>query len=594
MSSDFNIAEILQGDSAQLDLLFTAAAAPQDTSPLRLQTAQALLDRLGADEQIDAALLGEFNRIHATCAQWIATDNHFYCQPDHPLRTLLDNLLQRGRQWYPRDNKASQQFLEKVSGLFQGELTAELLQARLTSFQQWQDSEEKRASMLEARLCEAELSHLKTLTAECKVLDLLNGALTACALPPELASGLPQLKSELMHCLLIGGNDNPFWKTWQRLLPLLGQVFSHEQDEQLIYRNVPILLNELERSLKLTTSNPEAYQLWVASLCEHLIVLVKKQAQELITFSPLPYPEGRTQLDARVTQAVLQQGSNLQQGDWILFKAEQGQIRCKLALKNPDVDQLLFVDNNGRKVMTKSPRELALCFSTGIAKLLPAVSLQELISRQLQELRDLQQLNQAKRQVEEENLKLKAQVVAELEQKLELQKQVNARAQQQRQLMEENAARRAAAQKAMAEARALAEEKARRQAEQQLEKEKERERQAQLQLEQERERERQLAAEAAEQLQRLQLANIQISALNLGARVELLIDGEPVPCKLAVIIAAAGKYIFVNNLGRKVAELHRDQLLQALLDKQLKLLNNGDSFDDQLVKVIRGLRKDVT
>lgn len=593
MPSDFNIAEILQGDSAQLDLLFTAAAAPLESASLRLQSAQTLLARVGTDDQFDPALQNEVAAIQQQCARLIATDNAFYCQADHPLRALLETLLQRGRHWYPRDNKASQQFLEKISALLNGELTAEALGARLASFQQWQDSEEKRAAMLEARLCEAELSHFKTLTAECKVLDLLNGALTQSALPQELASGLLQLKSELQHCLLIGGNDSPFWKTWQRLLPLLGQIFSDTQDEQLIYRNVPILLNELERSLKLTTSNPEHYQLWVAGLCEHLIAVVKKQAQELITFSPLPYPEGHNQLDARVTQAVLQQGANLQQGDWILFKAEQGQIRCKLALKNPDVDQLLFVDNNGRKVMIKSPRELALCFSTGIAKPLPTTSLQELIARQLQEVRDAQQLNQAKRQVEEENLKLKAKVVAELEQKLELQKQVKAREQQQRQLLAERAARHAAAQKAMAEARALAEEKARRQAEQQLEKEKERERLAQLQLEQARERERQLAAEAAEQLQRVQLANIQISALNLGARVELLVDGEPVPCKLAVIIAAAGKYIFVNNLGRKVAELHRDQLLQTLLDKQLTLLNNGDSFDDQLVKVIRGLRKDV-
>lgn len=593
MPSDFNIAEILQGDSAQLDLLFTAAAAPLESTSLRLQSAQTLLARVGTDDQFDPALQNEVAAIQQQCARLIATDNAFYCQADHPLRALLETLLQRGRHWYPRDNKASQQFLEKISALLNGELTAEALGARLASFQQWQDSEEKRAAMLEARLCEAELSHFKTLTAECKVLDLLNGALTQSALPQELASGLLQLKSELQHCLLIGGNDSPFWKTWQRLLPLLGQIFSDTQDEQLIYRNVPILLNELERSLKLTTSNPEHYQLWVAGLCEHLIAVVKKQAQELITFSPLPYPEGHNQLDARVTQAVLQQGANLQQGDWILFKAEQGQIRCKLALKNPDVDQLLFVDNNGRKVMIKSPRELALCFSTGIAKPLPTTSLQELIARQLQEVRDAQQLNQAKRQVEEENLKLKAKVVAELEQKLELQKQVKAREQQQRQLLAERAARHAAAQKAMAEARALAEEKARRQAEQQLEKEKERERQVQLQFEQARERERQLAAEAAEQLQRVQLANIQISALNLGARVELLVDGEPVPCKLAVIIAAAGKYIFVNNLGRKVAELHRDQLLQTLLDKQLTLLNNGDSFDDQLVKVIRGLRKDV-
>ncbi len=61
-----------------------------------------------------------------------------------------------------------------------------------------------------------------------------------------------------------------------------------------------------------------------------------------------------------------------------------------------------------------------------------------------------------------------------------------------------------------------------------------------------------------------------------------------------MIIAATGKYIFVDNLGRKVAELQREQLVQALLDNQLTLLNKGNSFDDQLVKVIRGLRKDIS
>jgi hypothetical protein len=589
----FSIPDILRGDVTQLGQLFAAAAAPESPTSLRLQFADKLFSQLFAGDLLEQSLNEQLSPLRASWVEQIAADDSFYTAPNHPLRLLFDYLGQQASHWYPRDNKASQQFQEKFNALVQGEPNT--CSARLASFQQWHQGEEKRASMLEARLCEAELSHLKTLTAECKALDLLNSALADTSLPADLTSGLLQLKSELMHCLLIGGNDSPFWKTWQRLLPLLGQVFtSGKQDEQLIYRNVPILLNELERSLTLTTSNPESYQLWVAALCEHLIALVKKQTQERRVFSPLPYPDGHSKLDTRVTQAVLQQGAHLQQGDWILFNGEQGQIRCKLALKNPDVDQLLFVDNNGRKVMTKSPRELALCFSTGIAKPLPTLQLQDVIARLLQELRETQQLNQTKRQVEAENLKLKAKVVAELEQKLELQKQVKARAQQQRQLMAENAARRAAAQKAMTEARALADEKVRRQAEQLLEQERERERQAQLQLEQDRERERQQAAEAAEQLQRVQMANIQISALNLGARVELLVNGEAVQCKLAVIIAAAGKYIFVNNLGRKVAELHRDQMLQALLDKQLTLLNNGDSFDDQLAKVIRGLRKDVT
>jgi len=82
--------------------------------------------------------------------------------------------------------------------------------------------------------------------------------------------------------------------------------------------------------------------------------------------------------------------------------------------------------------------------------------------------------------------------------------------------------------------------------------------------------------------------------LNLGARVELTVNGEAVRCKLAVIIAATGKYIFSDNIGRKIAEFQREQLIQALLNNQLTLLNNGDSFDDQLAKVIRSLRKDIS
>jgi hypothetical protein len=65
-------------------------------------------------------------------------------------------------------------------------------------------------------------------------------------------------------------------------------------------------------------------------------------------------------------------------------------------------------------------------------------------------------------------------------------------------------------------------------------------------------------------------------------------------CKLAVIIASAGKYIFVDSLGRKIAEYQREQLVDAYVNNQLKLINNGDKFEDQLVKVIRSLRKDIS
>jgi ATPase subunit of ABC transporter with duplicated ATPase domains len=241
--------------------------------------------------------------------------------------------------------------------------------------------------------------------------------------------------------------------------------------------------------------------------------------------------------------------------------------------------------------MNKNIKDFAVCLSTGIAKKLVPINIEEAIAKIIQALVDLYQQKQAHFKAQQEaqqKVQLEAQQQAQQEKDLaeaEFQRQEEKRRQDietetKRQIVAKLAERQAAAQKALAEAAALAEERARRSAELQLEQERMR-----LQLE---------AEQAAEHLQRVQLANINVSSLNLGARIELIINNEPVRCKLAVIIAATGKYIFVDNLGRKIAELQRENLIQALLDNQLVLLNNGDSFDDQLVKVIRGLRKDIS
>ena len=93
----------------------------------------------------------------------------------------------------------------------------------------------------------------------------------------------------------------------------------------------------------------------------------------------------------------------------------------------------------------------------------------------------------------------------------------------------------------------------------------------------------------------LEFAQQQVQALNVGAWVELLSDNQQKQrCKLAVIIAASHKYIFVDNLGRKIAEYQREQLIQDYLTEKIIFINNGDKFEDQLAKVIRGLRKDIS
>lgn len=591
MQATFNLQKILNGDAAQLEQLFQAAAAPSPAAALRKNTAEKLCAFLLKTEQFDPALAQPLNDLHKTLIQQIAQSDEFYCNPEHSLRKLANVIAERGRTWYARDSKSSQQFLEKLTALINtasNENSAQLI-ALYDELQQWLSSEDKRAAMLESRLCETEINHFKTLSTECCVLDLINGALARHPFPRDLMSGVTStLKSELLHAYFISGSNSPFWKTWQRLLPMLGSAFStiasearNQDDEQTLYRTIPALLNELERSLSINTSNPDLYRQWIESLSEQLMLAIKKQSVDCELFNALQYPEGHNNRNTRVTADLLQQTNNLVTGDWILFSGEQGQtIRCKLALKNTETDQLLFVDNTGRKVMNKSMNDFAVCLSTGIAKKMQPIQTEEVIIKMVQALIDLHQQKKIQAQAQAEENNAKALAAVEAEQKAEALRKQAQEAEEKKRIVQELAIRRAAAQKAHAEAAAIAEQRAQHAAELKLAQERER-----LQLE---------AEQAAESLQRLQMANINISALNLGARVELVHNNQTINCKLAVIIAATGKYIFVDNLGRKVAELQREQLVQALLDNQLTLLNKGNSFDDQLVKVIRGLRKDIS
>lgn len=66
--------------------------------------------------------------------------------------------------------------------------------------------------------------------------------------------------------------------------------------------------------------------------------------------------------------------------------------------------------------------------------------------------------------------------------------------------------------------------------------------------------------------------------------------GEKFRCRLAAIIRSAGKYIFVNRSGMKVAEETRESLALALQAKRLTILDDGMLFDRALESVISNLR----
>jgi len=75
-----------------------------------------------------------------------------------------------------------------------------------------------------------------------------------------------------------------------------------------------------------------------------------------------------------------------------------------------------------------------------------------------------------------------------------------------------------------------------------------------------------------------------------GCWFEFKGDAEPERCKLAAIIKATGKYIFVNRSGVKVAEKTKSGLAVELKRGSVQVLNDGLLFDRALESVIGSLR----
>ena len=75
-----------------------------------------------------------------------------------------------------------------------------------------------------------------------------------------------------------------------------------------------------------------------------------------------------------------------------------------------------------------------------------------------------------------------------------------------------------------------------------------------------------------------------------GCWFEFNNDAQPERCKLAAIIKATGKYIFVNRSGVKVAEKTKSGLAVELKSGTVQVLNDGLLFDRALESVIGSLR----
>ncbi|MDO3383217.1 DUF1631 family protein [Gilvimarinus algae] len=426
-------------------------------------------------------------------------------------------------------------------------------QEPLEALNQACDRELDRAALLAERMQVSELGRIKAAHAESRVAELYNQTVAGRGLPEAVLMFINEAILPALQYVLINESEQaPDWNFWNRMLRLLVWSFNPEktaEEKQSFYNKGPALLSQLEQAEPPHSCSAAHYQGFLAELSAMIIALLKGQ-----TVETAPAPTRDVNKEARLLSQLQSSGPehHFTTGDWIEFSGDDT-LRCQFLLQVPGTDQLLFINRAGHKVLQKSAAQMRVCLEAGIAREIPQVPVfSAALTAANARLAHLQQI-------------CEAQAASEREARAEAERQ---RQEVQRLKSLELAARREAEAKARAEAERLA---------------------AQREV---REREERKRREAEVLAQREQDARESLDNLTLGTWADLpLAEGKTIRCKLAVSMRSTGKYIFVDRVGSKVAELQYDQLLAMLLADEAVFYQPEQRFENRLESIVRGLRR---
>lgn len=503
---------------------------PEELQSYKAQLIEPLLSYVAADESLQLSALLDNRRAFDQC--------FFHLQT-----------------WYGGLGGAGRKFIERIeqlcAGLRQGPDT---WPDALGAFNKLGDRELDKAAVLAERMKTSELGRIRAATAQQRVVDLYNQVVAGQPLPE---SGLAFIEEvvlpSLQYTLINSPEQDSAWSFWERVLRLLVWSLNPEKTEeerQAFFKKGPALLAQLEALSSNDVCSPDVYQSHLSELSGQIITLLKGQVPETVTAR-------KKQVSEEVESLRHLQASGAEHhfsiGDWIEFDDGKQRLRCQYLMQVPGTDRLLFVNRNGHKVLQKSVMEMSACFEAGIAREIPHLPvLSATLTAVNARMAQLQQQLEARalaRQRERERLERKARA-AQLARQQEL------------------AARKEAEAKARAEAERLARQK------------REREKREREQREAEQ-------REAHEQAMRDKL-----DQLTLGTWADLPLEsGKTVRCKLAVSLRSTGKFIFVDRVGTKVAELKYDELLDFLIQGKAVFYQPEQGFENRLETIVRGLRR---
>ena len=343
----------------------------------RLRVIDVIFDHLPKKAQIDPAIMAQLQRLRAAYGQLALLDNSLLASTQHSAHQLIDDICFYSIGWHPGLEKSGEPFVQRLQQSISNILASfdadpSSLEVEQLSLSELLKKDVARMEKVAARRCESEVGKVKVQYAEIKAQKSINYLTKERLLPVCATDFLQGPWLEVLRLIqLHHGSDSEFWG--QALKIAEDMVFSlqpsptdKQRSQQIeIIAELADRILALMQQLAINDDRLQQAEALLAAIEIQHIQILKSLEPESIAVVAL------TELDAVVTVdpiesfALLADVLKLAPGQWMLYKNPQGDWeRCQLARKIEGINQLLFVNSLGIKVMAASLGELGQLMSS--------------------------------------------------------------------------------------------------------------------------------------------------------------------------------------------------------------------------------------
>ena len=505
---------------------------------------------------------------------------HMLMDPSLPLSKkttvliILDRLSEGLIGWTPDLGLAGNNLRDKLQQSLQAisplDMNASTINEDISNFL---DKESNRILRLEQRLADTETGIMRSQQTKNLSAAMINRATQDKLISQNFIEFLHGPWHDSLQLIIhTHGINSEAWQRAEKLTetivwtyqPIDPDSADAADQNQRLYSIIEHLPNEIKELLVALEHDHAAIDVALIAIEQDHVAIISDQQLQYVAFQPLP-DERSVMAGSRVSRVLLRKIDALKTGQWFAFEeAGQPPIRIKLILKLDDINQLLFTNRNGMRVLQKSFAEFAYYLSSRVARPLNSGAMFSSTFSQFY-----------------------AAITTEYEdyQKLIADRKIMVRRADQ--------ARDASRQKALQEANALA--SANNATDQP-------ENTRQQPVEAEPTNSSELASQSSVDASSTSAARLneyskevtqQVHGLTAGHYLKLRTkSGDYQQARLAVRNKRTDRMIFIDPDGIKIGEFNSQQLAQLLTDGEAQFNQDGKGFEDALAEVVTKLRLD--